>query len=347
MDIQNIILHEVRKDTTDKLAHVHTRPDENPADEKAHQLTKELSNLFQTSGLNSGGFDTKDDVDHPTPHFVKLLTHYFDSKSFSDYVAFTIAATQHFGRVLSKGSSSGAKGGYLLFNHYIHTSEHFLSIVLLRKKTGLTLSSGLSLNTIEQIDLDRLHLAARINLTAWQNGTSKRYISFKSGKTAKEVTDYFSDFIGCKIYTQAKEDTANLLNATKVFCTQHALSQDNTERARELVHDHCLNRLNNEEVITLDDISDLLDITFKSSIKTPKTFLTTAQSEPYCLSNEIVIERRALKRFVRISGGNSRMRISFDLDLLNETVFYNEKEKELRFTEIPTNLKTELEKQEL
>ena len=44
-----------------------------------------------------------------------------------------------------------------------------------------------------------LHLAARINISEWQNNKqSKQYISFIKGKNGKKVSDYFRDFIGCQ-----------------------------------------------------------------------------------------------------------------------------------------------------
>lgn len=77
----------------------------------------------------------------------------------------------------------------------------------------------LSLDPVEGIDLDKLHMAARVNLSDWRanDPLKTRYISFRVGKSSGGVTDYFSDFIGCQEYTVAKEDTADLIDITIEF----------------------------------------------------------------------------------------------------------------------------------
>ncbi|MCC4790463.1 nucleoid-associated protein [Vibrio splendidus] len=336
MNIENIIVHEIQKEDEQSVATLDLRTNENTIDEHALTLSSQLTALFKKTGLNTGQFSQPENEDDPLPHFVTLLNTYYIADAFSDFVAFTQAASREFKRQLDDASSS--KGGYLWFNHYTHNEEHFLSVVMLRKKAGLSLKSDLTLDEIEQLDLDKLHMAARINLSAWLNDSSQRYISFRIGKNAKDVTDYFAKFIGCVEYTKAKLDTQNLIAVTSKFCDTHELTAIQTENVKQLVLDTCISWLDNSQPAQLDRLSSILDNSLTLSEDDSGKFLEIAQNEPYCLTNEIPVERAALRGLTRYVGRNRKLSISFDSDLLNVSVFFDAGEKEILITDVPDSL---------
>jgi nucleoid-associated protein len=337
MGILNIIVHEVQKEDSKSPVKLICREEENVADQHAELLSSHLTALFRKTGLNTGGFGILESEDDPEPHFVVLLKRFFCDSQFKDFVTFTSAAARHFKKQLEK--SGGAKGGYLLFNHYTYGDENFLSVVLLRKKFGLSLSDDLTLDEIEELDLDKLHMAARINLSAWKSRSSEKYISFRIGKDAKDVTDYFSEFIGCVEYTRAKVDTQNLVSVTKRFCSELGLSDNKSEEIKNFVFDQCISWLEEEVPVHLDQLSKILDS--KLALEDSGRFLELAQGDPYFLTNEIPVEKRILKGLKRYIGRDSKLSISFDSDLLNVSIFYDG-ENGLRITNIPSGLKDQL-----
>tara|TARA_B100000700_G_scaffold161345_1_gene178666 strand:- start:29919 stop:30950 length:1032 start_codon:yes stop_codon:yes gene_type:complete len=343
MEIENIIVHEVRKEEGQSVATIHPRGEENSVDEHARKLSTQLSGLFRKTGLLTGRFLVPEGPDDPQPHFVDLLENHFVSGSFNNFVSFSEAASREFKRKLDESGTS--RGGYLWFNHYKFNEEHFLSVVLLRKKSGLALSDELTLDQIEQLDLDKLHMAARINLTAWLSGTSSRFIAFRVGRGAKDVTEYFSRFIGCEEYTRAKIDTQNLVQVTKRYCALNDFTDEKTEVVKQFVFQRCSSWLDDSEPVLLDNISSLLDTSFNPP--NAGRFLEIAQGDPFNLSNEIPIEKRALRGLTRYYGKTKKLSLSFDSDLVNTTVFYNEVDEEIRITDVPANLKQQLTSSEM
>lgn len=339
MGIHNIIVHEVRKEDDQAEAKIYPREEENTIDPQAKNLGKELSELFRKTGLSTGQFSGQENEDDPIPHFVSLLDKYYDSEEFINFTEFSRSATDEFKRKLDKSIKS--KGGYLWFNHYTHNKEHFLSIVLLRKKNGLSISDNLTLDKIESLDLDKLHMAARINLDKWKIGGSSRYIAFCIGRAAKDVTGYFSKFIGCEIYVRAKVDTQNLILVTNDYCSKHAFSEEDSIDIKQAVFDQCIVWIKEEKPVLIENISSYLDIKF--SPKEPDLFLEIAQNEPYNLTNEIPIDKRALKGLTRFSGRTKNLSLSFDSAQLNESVFYNSKRGEITITAIPPQLMKQLD----
>lgn len=340
MNIENIIIHEVRKEEQ-SVAELILRKEKNAIDDHAQDLSGQLENLFRKTGLNTGRFTTPENKDDPKPHFVSLLESNFNEDLFANFVDFSKAATKEFMRKLNESSTS--KGGYLWFNHYKHSEQHFLSIVLLRKKNGLSLSSDLALDGVEQLDLDKLHMAARINISSWLSDSSDRYIAFRIGQGAKGVTEYFSKFIGCEEYTSAQADTQNLGEVIREYCTYHNFSRDKLEAVKCFVFEQCTSCLDNDKPVLLENISTLLDTSF-----TPDKngrFLEISQDDPYYLNNEISIERSALKGLTRISGRSKKLSLSFDSDLLGVSIFYNSDTGEIRIQELPQELKAKLSKE--
>jgi len=337
VQIKNAIVHEVLKEEGSEAVTLITREEENEINSHAQELSQQLSQLFRKTGLNSGGFLVPE-ADEQPPQFVNLLNQYFVDNNFIDFVSFSESAVREFKKKLSK--ATGSKGGYLWFNHYSHNSELFLSVVLLRKKFGLSLSEDLTLDEIEQLDLEKLHMASRINLSAWRRGDSSRYISFRIGRGAKDVTDYFSQFIGCEEFTKAKVDTQNLVAVTKEYCRKNNFDDDASENIKQFVFDRCIDWLNTDSPVLLENISSALDTCFQPS--NINTFLEIAQNEPFSLNNEMSVEKAALKGLTRYAGKNKDLSISFASDLLNVSVFYNSQNKSLKITDIPKSLLAQL-----
>ncbi|MEP7706534.1 nucleoid-associated protein [Paraglaciecola sp. 25GB23A] len=341
MDIKNLVVHEVRKSKDASGSILHLREKENIANEHAKTLVSQLSQLFRKTGLNTGQFSVPEDPNLPKPAFMQLVESQFKNSKFTDFIEFSRSATRLFKTFLDESGSS--KGGYLWLNHYTHNDDHFLSIVLLRKKYGIALTEELDLGEIEQLDLDTLHMAARINLNAWLNEVSNRYIAFRIGRNAKDVTDYFSKFIGCEEFIKARADTQNLVQVTKKYCAAHSFDEFKTEQVKQRVLEQCLNWIDNEEFVKLDKLSSILDESFLGPENdNTGIFLEIAQNEPYCLTNDLMVERSVLRGLTRYSGKNKNLSISFDSELLNTTVFFDSTKGELRFTALPDALVEQL-----
>jgi nucleoid-associated protein len=338
MSIENIIVHEVVKEPK-VPAKLVDRPEENPIDSHAEMLVNQVTGLFRKTGMLTGEFAISNDPKMPVPKFVGLLNNHLGDDGFDDFVAFSKSATDIFIEKLNKSTSQNA--GYLWFNHYVHNHDRFLSIILLRKKKGFIFDKDLDLNEVESIDLDKIHMAARINISAWHGKATRKYISFRIGSNAKTVTTYFSDFIGCEEYTQSRVDTRELREVIREYCAYHEFAPDDKAKAIQLVVDECTRCADEEVPFLLDKMSDRLDAIFDPLEK--GIFLDKAQEEPRCLTNEISPDRSVFNSFSRYKGMDKRMTISFDSDLLDELAVYDRGTGALTFTEIPGDLKAQLD----
>jgi len=340
MEIKNIIIHEVdRKKASSEVSYIalETRKEENPVDEHSTNLVTTLSDLFKKTGLSSGHFHIPENDDEDRPELERLIEKYYQEPALTDFQAFSESVARHLKDVLLK--SRTGKGGYLWINFYKHGDSDFLSLVILRKKDALQIKN-LSLDKIEEIDLDKLHMAARINISQWKanNPLKDRYIAFKIGRTSSEVTGYFQEFIGCSETIKATKDTNNLVDVTKKYCVLHDFDEVKTENAKREVEEICLKWLGEGRSVYLNNISELLDNIYIDDEEKKGAFLEIAQNEPYNLNNEISIDKGALRKLSRFKGSSKKLNISFDSDLLGKTVMFNDEDRSLIITELPEDL---------
>jgi len=345
MEIKNIILHEVdRKQASNNSTYVgvNLRSSENPINDNSKSLVQSLSQLFKRTGLSSGHFIEPEGEGDDKPKLERLIEAHLQNGFLVDFQRFSEAVARHLKRVLE--NTKTAKGGYLWINCYKQNDNYFLSLVILRKKDALQIKN-LSLDKVEEIDLDKLHMAARINISQWKlnDPLLDRYIAFKVGKSSSEVTDYFQEFIGCSEAVRAKRDTDNLVKVTVEFCKKHGFDDRKTDVIKRDLEEMCLRWHSEETPVFLDKISEILDRTFVEAESENGKFLEIAQGEPYLLTNEIRIHKGALRKLRKYVGHSKKLNISFDSDLLGRSVIYDALDKTLTITDLPDDLLGQLE----
>lgn len=325
MEIKNIIVHEIKKEQNDENLEIILRPDENPIDELSNELIDSLSSLFGRTGLSFGEFGLQSGTKSRLQERLEELTESSDGVNnlSENFLELSKDATGY----LAERLSTQSKGGYLLFYLFEYQDKIYLNIVLLRKTVGLTLDSELSLDQIERLDLDKLHMAGSINLDDWMSGNVSKYICFKKSSRARDVTDYFSTFIGVSEYQSTAKDTQNLIDAVVKYCRQNNFSAERVEETRQSALTYCNEKHQNEEPVILESFSAFIDG------ENPSAFLELAQGDEFGLTNEIFLEKRVLNKFVRIKIKKSSINLTFETGLLQTNDFnYNKEDRSLTVT---------------
>lgn len=326
MEVINIIVHEVRKEVSDEEPVVIPRKSENPVNELTKELSSSLETLFNKTGLMNGGFEAVDEG-APMPRFVEALQANFQDGQFSNFVEFTLSSAYYLAEELDR--AGGSKGGYLLFYHYRLSGKAYLSVIMLRKTASITLDESLSLSQIERLDLDKLHMATQINLTDWIGGESEKYISFKKSGTAKDLTEYFTKFIGCAAYTHARLDTRSLISAIHDYCQEMGMSASAIESTKQRALDYCSRQLDEGHPLWIDRFSKYLDG------ENPERLLSITKRENYRLSNELNLDAHSLIRLSRVSIIGDGMRLTFDSELLHrQKIQFDPRKGSLLITEL-------------
>lgn len=357
IEIHQFIVHEVywqEMSNQPKQAKVHTRDEVNDINSMSKQVARELGNLFNQTSLAAGMFTSEKSVaegDFPRlpTAFERYLSEDLNSNfEFPNFVDFTKKSTKDFATNFF-GKTGNATPGYLLFFQHSFHGKHYLSIVMLHKTKGMTLNQSLDLTESEQLDLSTLHLAARINLSIWKDQDrfdDERYIRFKTGRKAAEVRAYFSDFIGCHEYLEAKTDTNNLLKAVEYLSQRLEYDIEQIGEKLQQAKSFCIDSLNldDEGRISLDPFSKAI---FPDN---HTDFVELAQSDEFGISEKVGIDRRTLNQGMRLSGKSDNLTISFVREALKSDIEFVPSREHLVIKKIPADLlatlKQNLEAQE-
>ena len=220
MPIRHCIVHLIDKKPDGTPAVLHARDSELAESSAIENMLADLNESYNAKQGKAWGLFHAESGAHP---FSGWLKEYFDGGK--DFTAFSRVAVEHLQKLMEESNLS--VGGHVLFAHYQQGMTDYLAIALLHHSEGVAVTEQLDVTPSRHLDLGQLHLAARINVSEWQNNKqSKQYISFIKGKNGKKVSEYFRDFIGCQEGVDGPGETRTLLKAFSDFVESEDLPED-------------------------------------------------------------------------------------------------------------------------
>ncbi len=262
-----------------------------------------------------------------------LLSRYLEQQiNFIDYTQQSMNLLKHYIDQASK-----ATGGYIVFVHYTLFGSDFMLIVMLNNVAGIAVDSELGINNIDYLDISKLHLAARIDLSLWQEDPeSGRYISMIRGKESNKLSDYFRLFIGSDETINSRQETSELLTAVSQYCEENIQDDEQKSQFKQKSADYCLEQADKGQNVVLKDFSGYV------ADSAVDDFMNYIKSEQYELNNEISPNKTVIRRFNKISGRNQQVSITINEEALGDTVIYDAEKDTLTFSDLPASLKTQL-----
>ncbi len=325
MNIQNVIVHSLQKDRHQTSATVQLREDELFVEPKVSRLIVRIADLYsKRSGRAYGNFG-------PT-HFSAPLKGYLDDAT--HFVSFTQTAMNILSDEIVKAQL--ATGGYVLFVTFEQFNQRRFMVVMLKDTEGVSFNSHLDVLDVNHLELDNLHLAASIDITRWQLGNAQKYVSFVKGRHNTVVTEYFKRFVGIQEFSDSMKDTAGLVAIVRSFARVNELGTVKEEELKSRVHSYCEDRLEHNAPVYLNELSRYLDEA------NSEAFLEHVNKSDEQINNEILLDKRGLRRLVRYSGRNDEMSITFNASLLGERVQYDAENDTLKIKGIPESLVQQL-----
>lgn len=230
-------------------------------------------------------------------------------------------------------------GGHALFCHYQQGLTEYLVIALVQETEAVTMTEELHLKTVKRLDLDHIRLAARINISEWQNNPqSKQYISYIKGKQSRRINEYFRDFIGCQEGIDGPGETRTLLKAFSDFVESEDLPEESAREKTQALVSYSMAQAKLGEPITLDELSGLIDE------DRPKNFYDFIKAKDYGISETLPPDKKTLNKFRRFTGRAEGMSISFEAHLLGDKIKFDEVGGTLTLRGLPTQLTDQLKR---
>ncbi|MBX9764842.1 MULTISPECIES: nucleoid-associated protein YejK [Pseudomonas] len=332
MPIRHIIVHQIDKKPDGTPAVLHARDTELGASQAIENMLADLNESYNAKQGKAWGLFHGESGAYP---FSRWLKDYLDESQ--DFTAFSRHAVEHLQKLMEESNLS--TGGHVLFAHYQQGMTDYLTVALLHHSEGVAVNDTLDVTPAKHLDLGQLHLAARINISEWQNNTqSKQYISFIKGKNGRKVSDYFRDFIGCQEGVDAPGETRTLLKAFSDFVESEDLPEEQAREKTNTLVGYATSQAKLGEPMTLEELSGLIDE------DRPKAFYDHIRNRDYGLSPEIPADKRTLNQFRRFTGRAEGLSISFEAHLLGSKIDYDENAGTLTIRNLPTQLRDQLKR---
>ena len=254
-----------------------------------------------------------------------------------DFLPFSHESTHLLISELSKYNF--ADNGTLVLCQYNFLATEYLFIALLDSRISMLVNEQLEIQRTEYLDIIQFDIAARINLTDLQlNANSNRYLTFIKGRVGRKIADFFMDFLGAEEGLNPQVQNQCLLQAVDDYCVQGELNREQTQAVKKQVFEYCKGQLNSGEEIELAELSNELPTLNQ------QPFMAFTQEQNYGLEENIPPVRTALKSLTKFSGSGKGVTISFDAELIDQRIIWDEAADTLTIKGLPPNLRDQLQR---
>lgn len=251
---------------------------------------------------------------------------------------------------------TGATGGHIFFGQYQSNGSDFLLVAMIKQKGAITLSDDLRPTEIKEIDMSKLHQAARINLARYgehlstrtddaegditqvDSSEEKTYLCFVNRRGREEVADYFVDALGCVKGTSSSQLTKRLLKFVKQYVRDVPEISNAHSEIKQGVVDY-MQSLADTQHVKLDEVVHAakakVQATHAQHLDGLKEFLNSEQCQ---IPNEFSLSRQALKPHIRINAKKVNWGLWFETGIVgitNSEFLYDPAQKSLTLTDLP------------
>ncbi|GGD53441.1 nucleoid-associated protein [Lacimicrobium alkaliphilum] len=230
--------------------------------------------------------------------------------------------------------------GFVVFSRYQFLATDYLLIALINTRQHVEINQELELNYSDHLDLAKMQLAARIDITEMQvNKDKQRYISFIKGRAGRKVSDFFLSFLGCEELVDSKEQNKQLVSQVDQYLSGEQMDTSEKQQSRQVVSDYYKEKLEQGENISLPELSERMPASTEG--QDFYSFIQQHQQEQP-LEQDFPADRAVIKGLSKFSGQGGGISINFDRQLYGERIQYDQASDTLIIKGVPPNLKDQL-----
>ncbi|WP_114326059.1 nucleoid-associated protein YejK [Candidatus Colwellia aromaticivorans] len=272
--------------------------------------------------------------------FVDLMESYFnDKQSFYD---FSIQAANSLKNEIEKYDIE--ETGYLVVCHYEYMGGRFLLVAVIPVSEHYSVDGELNISAAQHLDINKLQLAARIDLFDYQqNASGNRYISFIKGRAGRKVSDFFLDFLGCEEGLNSKEQTQTLVQAVEDYVSVNQLDATEKQQTRKELLSYCKEQKASSQDVSVQEIGKVIGHTTTDSAGQSQDFYQFCQQQSYPIEESFPHDQTVVNKITKYSGYGNGISLSFERSHFGQDVVYNQHNDSITIYKVPPNLKEQLQ----
>ncbi len=362
MPLRFFITHQIAKASKDSSAKLNCSVLDGNADDGAlapyyEQAASQLKDILrQRSGKCYGVFSDEQPI-------VSGLIKDWQNDGIS-FQVFSKRITEHLSTTLD--SSKFEIDGYLAYFYETLADHDKLYIFHLRLKESVSVSADMSLTETRYIDFSNSGFGVCINLTNWQQDSDSKYITFSFGRGDKPLQNHMSASIGFTDALNTEAETEEFLSIVDEY--SQTLPEEQRFEYKAKVVDYCMEQDLRGDPVVFHELSDhLASETEAHPAEAFSNFIIEKKKETRqqpdnsslnpeqqavqeaslnegskAIKAELIPDRKQLRGFIRYSGKNKDLSISFSANLLGEAIEFDATNKRLIINSIPDSLLKQL-----
>ncbi len=331
MALTSIIAHRIYRHSPGSAFELQLRDEAFASDGKLEELAYELKTQFIRKGGKSYGRFSDELGEFPLPAW---LRDYREERLI--FISFTHKAMQQFQQALEKAES--LLDAYVFFVEEKLEIGDTLSVYLVEHQSGLYLDSELAVDGSFFLDTSGFNLAAKIQLNDSTSGDSNTYLTLMRSRSDKDIADAFTQFIAFTDKQDIKQETAEFLQIVDNF--SQTLDETTAKITRTKVVDYGLEQNKAGKPVTIAALSSNLAEEVKSY--EPERFVRYVENSKPDLKPEFIPHAGQIRSYVRISGRNDSLSMSFASECLGREIEYDAANDVLTIKNLPSSLKARL-----
>lgn len=327
INVTEIVLHQLQQTDSEPPALNTVLRDELLAiSPEVEQMMLQLHQTYQGKAKAYGVFKAEST-------FAQQLNRLLEQET--DFLPFSHSCAKMLAQELAKYPF--VSGGTFILCRYNFLATDYLFLALIDSRASMLVNDRLEIQATQYLEITQYDIACRINLTELKlDAQSNRYLTFIKGRVGRKIADFFMDFLGAEEGLNPQVQNQCLLQAVHDYCEQGELNNSQTQAVKKQVFDYCKGQLSSGEEIALSELSATLPTLNEQD------FAQFTQSQEYGLEESIPPVRTALKTLTKFSGSGKGVTLSFDAELLNQRVIWDELNDTLTIKGVPANLRDQL-----
>lgn len=263
-----------------------------------------------TRSSSIGCFEREEDE---TPKILERLLNTFNEAPNTDsFVTFSKAAVGALKSRMEK--KAPATGGYVIFVYYENETgeqagQKYIVIALVTDQNIPSFDENLDLIDSTVLDLENLKHGARIRMSNLADN-SDGVISLLPSKRASETAGYFSDFIGCRNFTNSHEMAVKLDERLEEWCESQQMTADEASEFRFDIFKHWKKHRGSSEGISIESLGNTVYADDDDNRDEFVTFMT--DEENGVPGQTPAIAAKHMNRFKKFIYSSEGLKLEFD-----------------------------------
>lgn len=212
--------------------------------------------------------------------------------------------------------------------------HHMFYIFVTRLSESLTISDNLDIAVASAIDTGPALFGIKVDLAEWKERKDYAYLSLLPPRGNPALADTFYSLTGFTNGIDKQKSTLAFLEGVEAFAKQ--LPQEKVDDYRNRVVEYCMEQEEKDAPVELQALAKTVE-----GINQDEFVRTVAQHAPQG-EQELMVDRRSLRHYVKFAGREKDLAISFNSYQLNKRVQYDADTDTLSINGLPKALRDQL-----